>query len=158
MIKAVLFDFSRVFLFYKDGEYIGSLGDKSKALQAAANEYQFLEHFYLNEELLNFAKEIKERGIGIYIYTNGILHRMEEIKRRIQPIFPKIYEGGIAELPKSASASYKFIADDLGITTQELLFLDDKEKNVRAAAEAGVTAIQFHNNDQAIEQLKQNLN
>lgn len=38
---------------------------------------------------------------------------------------------------------YHFSAKDLGVTTEQCIFIDDREKNVRAAEEAGMKGIVF---------------
>jgi hypothetical protein len=53
MIKAMLFDFSRVLLFPKGKDPVESLNGKYREL-LEAGEFDFFEHFELNQELLDF--------------------------------------------------------------------------------------------------------
>ncbi len=54
MIKAIIFDFSRVLLDVKDKDYMGSLYGRHDELNQTGN-YNLFDHFDLNEELLNLA-------------------------------------------------------------------------------------------------------
>jgi putative hydrolase of the HAD superfamily len=53
---------------------------------------------------------------------------------------PRIYELTISRLG--------------GVELHECLFVDDNEQNVEAARALGMTAVQFHSNDQAIPEIR----
>jgi putative hydrolase of the HAD superfamily len=50
--------------------------------------------------------------------------------------------------------SYQILLDQLKISPQQLLFIDNKEENVKAAKSLGIDAITFINAKQLAEELK----
>lgn len=152
MIKALLFDFSRVLLFSKDENYTGSLNEKYRQL-SQENNYKLLDHFILNEELLDFLKSLKEK-YDLYMLTTETIQDNPEILPDLEPIFNKVFSGIKLGLNKKEQDSYKFIAKDLNLSTNEILFIDDTLVNLEAAKQAGFETIQYKNNEQIIQELK----
>jgi hypothetical protein len=54
LIKAIVFDFSRVLLFAKDPGYKDDLNPLHRKLLEQDASYPFLDYFYLNQELLHY--------------------------------------------------------------------------------------------------------
>ncbi|MBN2424815.1 MAG: HAD family phosphatase [Calditrichaceae bacterium] len=55
---------------------------------------------------------------------------------------------------KPHPACYKIAAQNIGVPVNQCLFIDDLEKNVKGAIDAGMTAFQFSNYENLISDLK----
>lgn len=156
MVEVVLFDFSRVILFPRDKEYQGGLNELHRELSQKPN-YQFLNHFKLNKELVQFLiKQVKGK-LPIYLFTFGTIQNEPDIAENTRALFRKVYLAEKLNLNKENSRSFRYIAKDIGVRPQEILFIDDKKVNVGAAQRAGLKAIQFKSNNQVIRRLSRYL-
>ncbi len=52
---------------------------------------------------------------------------------------------------------YELAVTGLGVRADECLFIDDIEVNCEAAAAAGMTAVVFHDNEQAMAEIRTSL-
>lgn len=153
MIKVLLFDLSRTLLFPTDKKYKGELNKLHKELSTNPN-YIYAEHFYLDEGVLNYLKRIKDK-YGLYVFTSGSIQNAPEIKPKLIEVFKKVYSVEEISLSKNNPKSYEFIAKDLGITPDEMWFIDDSEKNIKAAKSAGVNVRLFRDFDKLRQELNE---
>lgn len=151
MITTLLFDFSRVLLNVKDKSYTGFLNDLHKEMSSQL-DYNFFDYFELNEELLKFLETIKGK-YSLYIFTTGSVQNVPEVRKRIDPIFRKIYSSEELAFNKKDPQSYLFIAKDLNKNPGEMLFTDDQSENIKSAQTAGLITIQFQSNKQFMNEL-----
>jgi HAD superfamily hydrolase (TIGR01509 family) len=152
MIKALLFDLSRVLLFPVDKKYEGSLNAKHKEL-SKDESYQFFDHFQLNQELIDFIETLKEK-YQLYIFTTETIQEAPELSPIILGVFKKVIAAARLKIDKKEPNSYLLIANNLRVDRSEIMFIDDDGENVAAAKEAGLSTIQFVNNKQLIAALK----
>ncbi len=155
MVKALLFDFSRVLLFPKDTSYAGSLNEKHKEL-SKTSDYKILDHFFLNDELLNFLQGLKEKYI-LCLFTSETIQDAPEFSSILNSTFKKSYSGIKLGITKKDSVSYTAIAKDLSLSPEEILFIDDSWENLQAAQKAGLDTIQYSSNEQVVEGIKTKL-
>lgn len=134
MIKAIIFDLSRTLLFPRDSGFKGEL-NAFHSEHKKEPDYQFLDHFKLNEELLTSLRGIKSK-YNLYIFTSGSIQNAPEIKPRLDEIFKKIYSSEVIGLGKKDPEAYSFIAKDIGVRPFEILFIDDSKNNLQAAKQA----------------------
>lgn len=146
MITTLLFDFSRVLLDVKDKSYRGFLNDLHRKM-SQRSDYNFFDYFKLNEKLLKFLETIKNK-YSLYIFTTGSVQNIPDVRKRIDPIFRKIYSTEELALNKKDPQSYLFIAKDLNKNPNEILFTDDQSENIKTARIAGLMTIQFQSNIQ----------
>lgn len=156
MIKVLLFDFSRVLLHPTDSSYTGKLNTLNRAYSGEnpLGPYNFWKHFFINEELLDFAQKLKkEKHIKIAMFTTDIIQERIEIKEKIKDIFDNIFtarqlskEGLTADTLegiKATKEAFEAISQKLSVTPEEILFIDDTVKNIEAAKKAGCKTIHF---------------
>ncbi len=134
MIKAIIFDLSRTLLFPRDSNYKGEL-NAFHSEHKKEPDYQFLDHFKLNDELLTYLRGIKSM-CNLYIFTSGSIQNAPEIKPSLDKIFKKIYSSEDMGLGKKDPEAYSFIAKDIGVRPSEILFVDDSKDNLQAAKQA----------------------
>ena len=152
MIKVLLFDFSRVLLHPTDKTYSGSLNSLHKELKDNESFYVF-HYFELNEQILEFLKTVKGK-FKLAIFTTDIIQNDPLIKERIDPIFSKIYSACELGITKKDPDAYKFIAEDLNVAPDEILFIDDTYSNIDAAQIAGIKTHHYKTNSELINFLK----
>lgn len=139
MIKALLFDISRTLLFPTDKNYQGGLNSLYRELQQKEN-FNFLEHFELNNEALNYLDTVKNK-VDLYIYTSESIQNDPAIIDRLLSIFKRIFSAKETGLSKKDPKSYEFIAKELNISPNEILFIDDSQENLDAAKIAGFNTL-----------------
>lgn len=152
MIKVLLLDFSRVLLHPTDKTYSGSLNNLHRELKDAESYYLF-NYFELNEELLEFLESLKGK-FDLRIFTTDIIQNDPLIREKIDPLFSKIYSAFELGITKKEKRSYEFLAKDIGVAPEEILFIDDQESNITPAREAGFKTHHFENNSEIIDYLK----
>lgn len=152
MIKVLLFDFSRVLLHPTDKTYSGSLNNLHKELKDNESFYVF-HYFELNEQILEYLKTVKDK-FRLAVFTTDIIQDDPLIKEKIDPIFEKIYSASKLGITKKIKESYEFLAKDLNVKPEEILFIDDTESNIVPAKEAGFKTHHYKNNGELLEYLK----
>ena len=148
MIRALVFDFGRVFVFPKDEAYFGGLNDLHRVLSESP-KYNFRDNFEFNQELLDFILE-KQMNLrfGLYLFTKGILQDAPEAQRFLDGHFKAVFNCDKLKLKKSKPNSYSQLAKNMGFKPGELLYIDDDRGNTVAAEMAGLATITFRNNMQ----------
>ncbi len=163
MIKCILFDMIGVLGKMKED----TLTIDEQMVLEGKDRYQFDEDYYeyMQNELPNLSKEeIEELTYETTLKTiepinNYIVEQIQELdedmefgvitnhisiaKTWFEENFPKIYNvytSGDLGLKKPSEYIYKYVAKDLGIEEEEILFIDDDIKNVESAQEAGLKA------------------
>jgi putative hydrolase of the HAD superfamily len=93
------------------------------------------------EETLDVINDLKNNGIRVCLLSNALpnLSHTAEALAVKENIFVS-YELGML---KPDIKIYKKVLDELGIFAQEIVFIDDKEKNVKAAQDLGIKGIVF---------------
>jgi len=89
---------------------------------------------------LNLLNE-KHPGIMLVLATNHISFIQEYILKSFGNIFDKIYISATMNAIKPDSEFYIKILKDLNISSDEMLFLDDSEKNIIGAKELNIQTI-----------------
>jgi epoxide hydrolase-like predicted phosphatase len=105
----------------------------------------------LNPELAAYLGSLRPRYRTALLSNSGDGARREEEQRfhfsEIVEMIIYSHEEGVA---KPDQRIYALACERLGVRPEEVVFLDDVERNVAAAAAYGMYAILFHDNAQAI--------
>jgi len=117
-------------------------------------EYEVLDYFYLNKDLIKYLESIKNR-VEIYLFSDGALHAVTELENRVQHLFKQTVTAEELGLKKSDPQAHRELLKKLKVSADETIFVDDKDKNIAAARVAGMQAVQFIDNDQIIPRLEQ---
>lgn len=162
MLNTIITDFTRVLLLPKDSSYTGKLNRLHKELSEKDPHYPFFDHFVLNEELLNYYKNMKtstplnklsrsEAKFSLHIFTTGTIQDHPEVRKIIDPIFDNIFSAEEFSLHKNAPHAYTFIARKINKSPNEIIFVDDKRQNLEAAEKVGVTTILYRGNEKLFD-------
>ncbi|KAJ5507009.1 hypothetical protein N7527_009152 [Penicillium freii] len=74
------------------------------------------------------------------------------------PIFDHIYTSGTLRMRKPDISCYKHVLKEIGLSAEEVLFIDDSLENVLAARSVGIISILFQNHKQVSCLIKDALN
>lgn len=151
MIKAILSDFSRVLLFPLDVSYTWSLNSLHREL-LKNGDYDFWQHFKINDELLAFYQEY-QNSIEVAILTEGHIQDYPPVKERLVGIFKHIFSAADLGLRKDNPQIYTLVAAKLEIIQNQIIYIDDKQKNIDAASRAGMNAFLYTKNDELLVNL-----
>ncbi|GIK84262.1 MAG: hypothetical protein BroJett025_08840 [Patescibacteria group bacterium] len=153
MIRTLLLDFSYTLCFPKTKETIESLNGLYKQILQDDSTAQALDNFLINQELLDYLLTLRTH-CRLYVFTSGTMHTDPVISHMLKPVFDGYITSIELNMPKAYPNTYKVIANKLDVTTNEILFIDDQQKNVVAAITAGANAIRYTNNTETIRQIK----
>ncbi len=133
MVKALLFDFAGVIM--KD------IDDSTGSV-------------ILNQELLTFLKPLKDRyRLGIYTSSYQLMYA-PNTHPTLGSLFHTILFAKQLQWPKSEPESYLKVASELKLEPEEIFFTDDTPRNVLAAQQAGMLAIDFSSNHELFDHLQ----
>jgi putative hydrolase of the HAD superfamily len=117
----------------------------------------YFDALHANEPMLELMRELRGLGYRMAILTNNV-REWEELWRSKLPldqIFEVIVDSAWVGMRKPDPRIYTLTLEKLGgLEPEACLFVDDNELNVEAARELGMTAVQFHSNDQAIPEIR----
>lgn len=152
MITNILLDFSRTLLFAKDENYKGLMNDLYREV-IKNKDYNFLDYFKFNQELLDFLKLLKEK-YTLSLYTTDIIQNDPVAKEVLAPIFKNIFAAKSLGISKKDPQGYLVIAEKLNVKPEKILFIDDGEKNIESAKQAGLQVIRYFSNSQLKKDLE----
>lgn len=113
---------------------------------------EFLEYWFKTEanpweEVIDYAKEIRDGDIKIFIGTNNEKYRTEYIREDMGfgKIFDKIYSSGELGHAKPDAMFFEYILNKNRLKPSEVFFVDDDIINVRGAKKVGIDSLVFKN-------------
>ena len=106
-------------------------------------------------DVLELCKQLKDQGFKLGVLANESREWMN-IKREkgnLNQKFDKVYSSADINIPKPNEESYKFILKELASKPEETLFIDNMERNTKAAEKIGLKTILYTNLDQLKKEL-----
>jgi putative hydrolase of the HAD superfamily len=113
-----------------------------------------------NPPMIELMRELRHAGYRMAICTNNV-REWEPLWRAMLPveeIFEEVIDSAFVGHRKPDPEIYGITLERLGLPAQEVLFVDDVEINCEAARDAGMHAVQFLDNEQAIDEIRAMLN
>ena len=102
------------------------------------------EHIIPIRQTADFIRELKDRKIPIYLLSNAPTY-FAEWAQRIDTL--RLFDGIVFSAPlkmaKPEPAIYQYLFQTYDLKPEECFFIDDLEKNIRAAKEAGMDGLIF---------------
>ncbi len=102
------------------------------------------EHIIPIRQTADFIRELKDRKIPIYLLSNAPTY-FAEWAQRIDTL--RLFDGIVFSAPlkmaKPEPEIYQYLFRTYDLKPEECFFIDDLEKNIRAAKEAGMDGIIF---------------
>jgi epoxide hydrolase-like predicted phosphatase len=109
-----------------------------------------------NPEMIDLMRELKAAGYRMAMLTNNV-REWEPLWRSMLPvdeIFETIVDSGFVGCRKPESKIYRLTLERLGLPAESCLFVDDVEVNCEGARTAGMSAVHFRDNEQAIAEVR----
>lgn len=102
------------------------------------------EHIIPIRQTADFIRELKDRKVPIYLLSNAPTY-FAEWAQRIDTLrlFGGIVFSAPLKMAKPEPAIYQYLFQTYDLKPEECFFIDDLEKNIRAAKEAGMDGIIF---------------
>lgn len=109
-----------------------------------------------NPEMIELMRELKADGFQMAMLTNNV-REWEPLWRSMLPvdeIFETVVDSGFVGCRKPESKIYALTLERIGRAAGECLFVDDVLVNVEGARKAGLRAVHFQDNEQAIAEIR----
>lgn len=111
---------------------------------------------FANEPMIAFMASLRAHGLRMALLTNNV--REWELRWRalapIDEIFELVIDSAFVGVRKPDPEIYELAVAGLGLRADECLFVDDVEVNCEGAVAAGMQAVVFRDNEQAIAEMR----
>lgn len=109
-----------------------------------------------NPPMIELMQELKAAGYRMAMLTNNV-REWEPLWRPMLPvdeIFETVVDSGFVGCRKPEAKIYTITLDRIGLPAESCLFVDDVLVNCEGAQKAGMTAVHFQDNEQAIAEIR----
>jgi putative hydrolase of the HAD superfamily len=109
-----------------------------------------------NGEMIALMRELKASGLKMAILTNNV-REWEPLWRAMLPvdeIFEEIVDSAFVGCRKPEARIYELTLERIGMPAGACLFIDDLQPNIEGAEAAGMNAVHFRDNAQAIAEIR----
>jgi len=116
----------------------------------------YFEALHPNAEMIDLMRELKAAGYRMAMLTNNV-REWEPLWRSMLPvdeIFETVVDSGFVGCRKPESKIYALTLALVGAPAEACLFVDDVEVNCEGARRAGMSAVHFRENEQAIAAIR----
>ncbi len=116
----------------------------------------YFEALQPNPEMIDLMRELKATGYRMAMLTNNV-QEWEPLWRSMLPvdeIFETVVDSAFVGCRKPESKIYALTLERVGAPAETCLFVDDVEVNCEGARRAGMTAVHFQSNEQAIDEIR----
>jgi putative hydrolase of the HAD superfamily len=144
-----------------EDEFIERLED---GLESILDHRPHLHHFrqkfwgalHPNDEMIALMRELKASGLKMAMLTNNV-REWEPLWRSMLPvdeIFEEIVDSAFVGCRKPEARIYELTLERIGMPAEACLFIDDLQPNIEGAEAAGMNAVHFRDNEQAIAEIR----
>jgi putative hydrolase of the HAD superfamily len=109
-----------------------------------------------NAEMIDLMRELKDEGYRMAMLTNNV-REWEPLWRSMLPvdeIFETVVDSGFVGCRKPESRIYELTLERIAEPAEACLFVDDVLVNCEGARKAGLSAVHFQDNEQAIAEIR----
>jgi putative hydrolase of the HAD superfamily len=109
-----------------------------------------------NGPMIELMRELKGEGYRMAMLTNNV-REWEPLWRPMLPvdeIFEAVVDSGFVGVRKPEPRIYEMTLERIGLPGEACLFVDDLPHNCDGAREAGMSAVHFRDNEQAIAEIR----
>lgn len=100
----------------------------------------------INQEVATYVHNLKEHGVSCYLATNQEKYRGALLRSNLAHLFERVYVSAEIGFRKEDPRFFEYVYDkekDKVSNKQEIVLIDDDEKNIVAAKQFGIEAIHF---------------
>ena len=141
-----------------EADFLGSLGAQlsdqlGRSIELHGFGEQYFEHLHPNDRLIDYMRQLRERGYKMAICTNNVREwePLWRAKLPVDEIFEVVVDSAFVGTRKPERRIYELTLERLGLPAGSALLIDDIERNCVAAREFGLQAVWFRSTEQAIE-------
>lgn len=112
-----------------------------------------------NEPMIELMRELKGEGYRMAMLTNNV-REWEPLWRpmlAVDEIFETVVDSGFVGVRKPEPRIYELTLERVGLPGEACLFVDDLAHNCEGARAAGMQAVHFRDNEQAIREIRETL-
>ena len=109
-----------------------------------------------NPPMIELMRELKAAGYRMAMLTNNV-REWEPLWRPMLPvdeIFETVVDSGFVGCRKPESRIYELTLERIDLPAEACLFIDDLPHNCEGARKAGMSAVHFRDNEQAIGEIR----
>ncbi|HEX3240297.1 MAG TPA: HAD family phosphatase [Solirubrobacterales bacterium] len=109
-----------------------------------------------NPEMIDLMAELRDQGLRMAMLTNNV-REWEELWRAKLPvdeIFETVVDSAFVGCRKPESRIYAITLERIELPPRSCLFVDDVQVNCEGAERAGMRAVHFRDNEQAIAEIR----
>lgn len=113
------------------------------------SEAEFFDFWFGSEkevpELIESAKQIKAKGIKIFILSNNFAERAAYYEKKFLflNIFDKVYYSWQTGFVKPNQKAFEMLLSENGLRAEECIYFDNSPKNIEAASDLGIKSFLF---------------
>ena len=127
----------------------------SKSKLKALYSHAYKTRFKQNKELFRFAFQFKEKGFKIAILSDQWpLSKKALITKELYKKFNPIIVSCDVGMRKPNPKIYRLASKKLKLPAKQIVFIDNREWNIKPAKKLGMKTVLFKNNKQAIEEIE----
>jgi putative hydrolase of the HAD superfamily len=147
-----------------EAEFLDQLTDALEPLLGHRPQMHRFREIYFealdpNPPMIELMRGLKAEGYRMAMLTNNV-REWEPLWRPMLPvdeIFETVVDSGFVGCRKPESEIYALTLERIGLAAERCLFVDDIEVNCEGAERAGMTAVHFRDNEQAIAGIRRAL-
>jgi len=144
-----------------EDEFLDRLSDGLETILGHRPHLHRFRHMFFdaldpNEPMLELMRELKASGLKMALLTNNV-REWEPLWRSMLPvdeIFEEIVDSAFVGCRKPEARIYELTLEGIGMPAEACLFIDDLQTNVEGARAAGMNAVHFRDNEQAIGEIR----
>ncbi|HET7454312.1 MAG TPA: HAD family phosphatase [Solirubrobacterales bacterium] len=109
-----------------------------------------------NEPMIELMRELKAGGLRMAMLTNNV-REWEPLWRSMMPvdeIFEEVVDSAFVGCRKPEGRIYRLTLERIDLAPEACLFVDDLQVNCEGAEKAGMKAVHFRDNEQAIAEIR----
>jgi putative hydrolase of the HAD superfamily len=144
-----------------EARFLERLGDGLEGVMGKRPELHRFREIYFealepNGPMIDLMRELKEAGYRMAMLTNNV-REWEPLWRSMLPvdeIFETVVDSGFVGARKPEGRIYRIALERLSLPAEACLFVDDVQVNCEGAERAGMSAVHFEDNEQAIAEVR----
>jgi putative hydrolase of the HAD superfamily len=116
----------------------------------------YFEALHPNQPMIELMQELRAEGKRMALLTNNV-REWEPVWRPMLPvdeIFETVVDSGFVGCRKPEARIYELTLERLALPAAACLFVDDLLPNIEGARTAGMNAVHFRDNEQAIAEIR----
>lgn len=134
-------------------DLVDFLADLSPAVPAADLLEIYAGCIKINPEVLVIANQLVARGYPLVMLSNESREGADIRIGKVAGIFKSVYISALLGMKKPDQKLYNYVLEKENVLPEEVIFIDDREKNISVAKEMGMKTILFQNPSQLQKEL-----